>query len=270
VTTFRDDPAAPSRVVLTRTQRLRRLSDAVSAYVGTEKARIDAEVASLQAILDGRALYKRALPAVSKAAANDLEEYLADSAASLQAIDQAAPKEPASVPKPVFTPVAFGATGDSVVQEIPADPTNYGGRAGSKVDTIVVHVTQGTTRSAALWFANPAAKVSAHYIIGKNGAMVNCVPESLCAWHADNRGYNRRSIGIECEGFVDDPTMWTDALMSTLTKLCNDLSTRYNIPVSRSTIIGHNEVPGASHTDPGPLMPWERLLDGLSAMRGAT
>ncbi|MDB5096490.1 MAG: ampD, partial [Cyanobacteria bacterium RYN_339] len=60
--------------------------------------------------------------------------------------------------------------------------------AGCKVDAIVVHDTKspGVTSAAAIarWFARPDARVSAHYIIGKAGEVVQCVPDEARAWHA--------------------------------------------------------------------------------------
>ena len=63
--------------------------------------------------------------------------------------------------------------------------------------------------------------------------------------------YNERSIGIEHEGFVDRPQDFTDAMYRSSARLTAGICARYGIPVDREHIIGHAEVPGTDHTDPG-------------------
>ncbi|MET0986207.1 MAG: N-acetylmuramoyl-L-alanine amidase [Steroidobacteraceae bacterium] len=69
---------------------------------------------------------------------------------------------------------------------------------------LILHYTAGLTAQGAIeWFKNPAAKASAHFVIGRNGAITQMVGLDRRAWHAgesrwDNfNGMNRFSIGIE-------------------------------------------------------------------------
>jgi N-acetyl-anhydromuramyl-L-alanine amidase AmpD len=80
------------------------------------------------------------------------------------------------------------------------------------------------------------------------------------AFHAGNRSYNERSVGIEHEGFVDRPQDFTAAMYASSARLTAAICGRYGIPVDREHIIGHVEVPGTDHTDPGPHWDWDRYL----------
>lgn len=69
-----------------------------------------------------------------------------------------------------------------------------------------------------------------------------------------------RSIGIEHEGWVDRPVYFTDALYESSARLTASVRDRYGIPKDRTHVIGHHEVPGSDHTDPGPHREWSRYL----------
>lgn len=81
------------------------------------------------------------------------------------------------------------------------------------------------------------------------------------AYHAGNRDYNERSVGIEHAGFVDRPQDFTDAMYAASARLTAGICARYGIPVDRKHILGHVEVPGTDHTDPGPHWDWDRYLE---------
>ncbi|MEV5906148.1 N-acetylmuramoyl-L-alanine amidase [Streptomyces sp. NPDC052127] len=129
------------------------------------------------------------------------------------------------------------------------------------VDRVVIHVTQTLYAKALTVFQNPRKKVSAHYVVRSvDGHVAQCVRESDIAWHAGNWGYNTRSIGIEHEGWVDRPAYFTDALYEESARLTASVCDRYGIPKDRAHIIGHYEVPGTDHTDPGPNWDWSHYL----------
>ncbi|MGW3952861.1 N-acetylmuramoyl-L-alanine amidase [Streptomyces sp. NPDC004752] len=129
------------------------------------------------------------------------------------------------------------------------------------VDRVIVHVTQETYASTLSIFQNPQKKVSAHYVVrSADGHVAQCVREADIAWHAGNWDYNTRSVGIEHEGWVDQPAYFTDALYTQSAKLTAAICERYDIPKDRAHILGHVEVPGTDHTDPGPNWDWGRYL----------
>lgn len=132
---------------------------------------------------------------------------------------------------------------------------------GHPVDRVVIHVTQTLYAKALTVFQNPRKRVSAHYVVRSvDGRVAQCVRESDIAWHSGNWGYNTRSIGIEHEGWVDRPVWFTDALYEGSARLTASVCDRYGIPKDRAHIIGHYEVPGTDHTDPGPNWDWSRYL----------
>ncbi|WP_326699966.1 N-acetylmuramoyl-L-alanine amidase [Streptomyces sp. NBC_01754] len=128
------------------------------------------------------------------------------------------------------------------------------------VDRVIIHVTQGSYASAVKVFQDPAHRAATHYIVGQDGRVTQMIRELDVAFHAGNRSFNERSVGIEHEGFVDRPQDFTAAMYGASARLTASICARYGIPVDREHIIGHIEVPGADHTDPGPHWDWKRYL----------
>ncbi|CAM3388281.1 N-acetylmuramoyl-L-alanine amidase [Stackebrandtia soli] len=140
--------------------------------------------------------------------------------------------------------------------------TNANRPKSDPITTVVVHTTQGSYEGTKAWFRNPKSQVTTHYVIrSKDGEITQMVHEADIAWHAGNWDVNTRSIGIEHEGYVDNPKKWyTDAMYRSSAKLVAAICDKYRIPVDRKHIIGHVEVPGADHTDPGKGWDWNKYL----------
>ncbi|MFD9098398.1 N-acetylmuramoyl-L-alanine amidase [Streptomyces collinus] len=154
---------------------------------------------------------------------------------------------------------------------VPASAANYR-RADRpddyRVDRVVVHVTQGGYASAVKVFQDPAHRAAAHYVVRRDGRITQLVRELDVAFHAGNRAYNERSVGIEHEGFVEDASSFTDAMYASSARLTAAICARYGIPADREHIVGHVEVPGTDHTDPGRFWDWDRYLRLVRAARG--
>ncbi len=138
--------------------------------------------------------------------------------------------------------------------------------AGGVIDMVVLHYTGMADRSAALQrLCNPLSKVSAHYLIGEDGAIAALVPEEQCAWHAGEacwRGQsdiNARSIGIELvnPGHEFGYRPFPEAQMQALEKLALEILARHAIPARN--VVGHSDVAPRRKTDPGELFDWKRL-----------
>ncbi|MEW2293939.1 N-acetylmuramoyl-L-alanine amidase [Streptomyces sp. NPDC006743] len=160
-------------------------------------------------------------------------------------------------------PRVAGAVDFAGARWVAASPANY--RRADRpedypVDRVVVHVTQGSYASAVKVFQDPAHQAAAHYIVGADGRVTQMIRELDVAFHAGNRAYNERSVGIEHEGFVEKASSFTDAMYAASARLTAGICGRYRIPVDREHIIGHVEVPGTDHTDPGPYWDWDRYL----------
>lgn len=133
---------------------------------------------------------------------------------------------------------------------------------------VVIHYTAMTSAAAALdRLCDPAAEVSAHYLICEKGRIWHLVDEDLRAWHAgagrwgDVRDVNSRSIGIELANRGDHP--FAAAQIDALEGLLADILTRHAIPPER--VIGHSDMAPLRKCDPGPRFDWRRLARrGLS------
>ncbi|MFF8730643.1 N-acetylmuramoyl-L-alanine amidase [Streptomyces sp. NPDC015171] len=160
---------------------------------------------------------------------------------------------------------AYAASGDYPPAEWrPASTSNYTASdrpSEYTVDRVIIHVTQETYANTLTIFGDPQKKVSAHYLVrSADGHVAQCVHEADIAWHAGNWSYNTRSIGIEHEGWVDQPGYFTNALYEQSAKLTAAICAKYAIPRDREHIIGHYQVPGTDHTDPGPGWDWVRYI----------
>ncbi|PWR05581.1 hypothetical protein DKT68_26305 [Micromonospora acroterricola] len=188
-----------------------------------------------------------------------------------------APRRGDLEPAPVLGGIGTLSTDYGPAAWAPASTSNYtvASRPGSHpINRVVIHMTQGSYAGSISWFQNPAAKVSAHYTFrSSDGAVTQSVREKDIAHHAGNWTYNTQSIGIEHEGYVDNPAWFTDAMYRASAALTRTLTTRYGIPRDRAHIIGHVEVPGATHTDPGPNWNWTyylQLVNGITGIGSGT
>lgn len=129
-----------------------------------------------------------------------------------------------------------------------------------RIDRVIIHVTQGSFDSAVRVFQDPGHQAATHYIVGQDGRVVQMIRELDVAYQAGNRSFNERAIGIEHEGFVDRPKDLTKEMYESSARLTASICARYEIPIDREHIIGHVEVPGTDHTDPGPHWDWDRYL----------
>jgi N-acetylmuramoyl-L-alanine amidase len=138
---------------------------------------------------------------------------------------------------------------------------NCSSRHGAAIDCLVIHDTECREVGPAIsWFESPAAHVSAHYVIDRDGTIYRCVADEDRAWHAgdsvlDGRpDVNARSIGIELVGFASGTYM--PAQLDAVVELCAALCAKHTIAVER--IVGHEDiaVPAGRKRDPGPHFPW--------------
>ena len=134
------------------------------------------------------------------------------------------------------------------------------------ISMVVLHYTGMPTADEALArLCDPAAKVSAHYLIDEDGTVTALVPEEKRAWHAGKafwRGItdiNSASIGIELvnPGHEWGYRQFTDAQMESLLPLLADIVDRHDI--APTNVVGHSDVAPARKQDPGELFDWERL-----------
>ncbi|MEK7484377.1 MAG: N-acetylmuramoyl-L-alanine amidase [Planctomycetota bacterium] len=148
-----------------------------------------------------------------------------------------------------------------------ADSSNYTTLSSRTIDRVVIHTIEGSAGGAISWFKNPVSNVSAHYVVAYSGAVTQMVREKDKAWHCGS--YNYRAIGIEHEGFAGQ-NRWTETEYAASAALTRSICIKYGIPKTRSYVIGHIEVPGATHTDPGSYFNWDYFMALVNGSTGGS
>ncbi len=131
---------------------------------------------------------------------------------------------------------------------------------------LVLHYTGMPSARAALdRLCDPAAEVSAHYLIDEDGSLFRLVGEDMRAWHAGQSNWrgatdvNGRSIGIELvnPGHEFGYRPFAEAQMAALEGLAGEVLSRH--PIAPRHVLGHSDVAPGRKTDPGELFDWPRL-----------
>jgi N-acetylmuramoyl-L-alanine amidase len=128
---------------------------------------------------------------------------------------------------------------------------------GATVTAVIVHATviptlEATTRQ----FLTRSSQVSAHYVVGRDGAVVQMVEDTARAWHAGVselegvKGVNDFSVGIEIVNLNDGRDPFTDAQYEAVAAIIRHLREQYMIPDSR--IVSHEFIarPAGRKSDP--------------------
>jgi N-acetylmuramoyl-L-alanine amidase len=147
---------------------------------------------------------------------------------------------------------------------------NFGRRRdGHRPSLIVLHYTALPDPQTALaLLCDPAAEVSAHYVLGADGSLWRLVPEEMRAWHAGAGAWggagdvNSRSIGIELDN--DGASPFPEPQMAALEALLDDVMARWEIPPAG--VIAHSDLAPDRKRDPGPRFDWRRLARGGRAV----
>jgi N-acetylmuramoyl-L-alanine amidase len=160
------------------------------------------------------------------------------------------------------------------------DIKHHSPRLGYKVDTIILHATGNSSAKGALsHFRNPFSKVSAHYLIDKDGTIYACVNEARAAWHAGKCFLpyaNQRSVGIELVNKNDGVDPYPDPQILALRQLITEIKRRHPIRY----LVSHAEIakPKGRKSDPKgfdmeTLRQWAKLsytIDTPAAKQIAT
>jgi N-acetylmuramoyl-L-alanine amidase len=130
------------------------------------------------------------------------------------------------------------------------------------VSFVVIHYTgAGSAADALRTLTSPAGQVSAHYLVQRDGSIVQLVDERARAWHAGESRWgpildlNSASIGIEVDNDGREP--YPQVQIDTLLRLLSDLRHRHRIPAAN--FLGHSDVAPTRKSDPGSLFPWRTL-----------
>lgn len=142
---------------------------------------------------------------------------------------------------------------------------NFDARAAG-VDMLILHYTGMRTAQEALdRLCDPAAKVSAHYLIDEDGVVTRLVAEEKRAWHAGLSSWRGRSdingasVGIELvnPGHEFGYRRFPAPQMTALEALAKGILGRHPIPARH--VIGHSDIAPLRKQDPGELFDWQHL-----------
>lgn len=154
-----------------------------------------------------------------------------------------------------------------MIEVIDAPSPNFGPRKAPP-HMLVLHYTGMQSGEEALArLRDPAAEVSAHYMVEEDGRIFGLVPEERRAWHAGKsfwRGetdVNGASIGIEIvnPGHEFGYRPFAEAQIAAVVGLVADVRSRWTI--EDVNIVGHADVAPDRKEDPGELFPWKRLAE---------
>ena len=163
-------------------------------------------------------------------------------------------------------------------------PTSYGNydlarrpSDGLDIKYIVIHDTEVNYNTTLSIFTNPRSAASSHYLVrSTDGHTTQLVPTAHVAWHGGNWYVNAHSVGIEHEGVAIQGAAWyNEQLYHSSARLVRYLAKRFNVPLDRNHIVGHDNIPGTSNTnqggmhwDPGPFWDWTYYMNLLRGADG--
>ena len=139
-------------------------------------------------------------------------------------------------------------------------------RSPDKIIYLVFHYTGMISEKKAIErLTNKKSKVSCHYFIRKDGAIINMVPDKFIAWHAglsywkSHKNLNDKSIGIEIQntGHINKYESFSMKQIKSLIFLTKFLKKKYNI--KRKNFLGHSDIAPYRKKDPGEKFPWNYL-----------
>jgi hypothetical protein len=133
------------------------------------------------------------------------------------------------------------------------------------IEYILIHDTEATWDTTLQLVQDPTYVSWQYSLRSSDGLVAQHVANRNVAWHAGNWYINMHSIGLEHEGFAADGTWFTEAMYRTSAELVKYLAAKYDVPLDRAHIIGHDQVPTSDHWDPGPFWDWEHYMSLLGA-----
>ena len=144
-----------------------------------------------------------------------------------------------------------------VIHGISLPPGEYG---GPEIDQFFTNCLPADAHP--YFEAIAAVKVSAHFLIRRDGELVQYVPIDRRAWHAGESCYDGRdccndfSIGIELEG--EDHTPYETVQYERLAELVDTLRGSQQA-LAEANIVGHSDIAPGRKTDPGEAFDWQNL-----------
>ncbi len=177
----------------------------------------------------------------------------------------------ASVTVPVTTTFAPG-----IPQRPPSifyPSPNYKRTPGRRISCVIIHATEGGLHGSLAELcdpkpADPTKRVSAHYVVDRDGTVYLLVHEEDTAWHAGlsfwqgQEGVNHFSVGIELVNTNDGVDPYPEPQIAATAALTRAICADHGI--APFDVIGHADIaPGRKH-DPGFAFPWQNFRGRLT------
>jgi N-acetylmuramoyl-L-alanine amidase len=128
---------------------------------------------------------------------------------------------------------------------------------------IIHHTAQDSMKQTITTFTLTRTQVSSHYVVGRDGEIVQMLNDYLRSWHAgrgrwgNDTDLNSASIGIELDNNGSEP--FTQVQIESLLVLLKRLKWKYGIPTAN--FIGHSDIAPLRKVDPSTYFPWKMLAE---------
>ena len=139
-------------------------------------------------------------------------------------------------------------------------------RLRNNIKFVIIHYTGMQSEIESIKrLKNPSAKVSCHYLVNRNGEIIQMVKDRKIAWHAGKSRWknfinlNNYSIGIELvnKGHEYGYQNYSSKQIKSLINLCKNLKKKYSIKTEN--FLGHSDIAPLRKIDPGEKFPWKKL-----------
>ncbi|MDR3128446.1 MAG: N-acetylmuramoyl-L-alanine amidase [Bifidobacteriaceae bacterium] len=141
---------------------------------------------------------------------------------------------------------------------------------GPQFRFIVIHDTEEQLTETLGLVQSPDYTASWNFTMDENKVYQHFDAKTDLLWHAGNFYFNMHALGIEHIGYIGGGGWYTDKLYRDSAVLVKSLAQKYNIPLDKAHIIGHENIPGISvgatqnvHKDPGPFWNWDLFFKYL-------
>ena len=164
---------------------------------------------------------------------------------------------------------------------LPPGVNHSAGRNGRRIKAIFVHVAEGSERGVTSHFNNPSVEASAHYLVCKDGRVIQYVRDQdtafangrlnapnlddplIAEWVRTGVNPNSESLSIETERFFQERL--TPAQQASLNELVATKTRQFGLPTDGSRLYGHNEVDSVSRARCPSLIraEWDSIIAAM-------
>lgn len=149
-------------------------------------------------------------------------------------------------------------------------------KRSSAITHVVIHTAEGSYKGTQNWFHTDQDKsrtdnhmtplgyqAVTHFLVGANGDCCQFSDTNDRLIHCGSSiepGWNDKAVGIEHEGFTKKGGPYTKEMLEASAEITAQICFAHHVPVDRTHIIGHCEIKGVTHTDPGYQWPWNDYM----------